>query len=215
MSEHERGIKDMEELFTRARTVQNNGRVPFMMEGHTQAILMELTGRTAEDLAMDEHLTHTPERFARMLWFMTHPEPFEFTTFPNTKQVDEMVVVKDIPFYSLCAHHLAPFFGVAHVGYIPGSRIAGLSKFPRAVRFCARGLWVQEELGVAIADMVDTALADCVGLALVLEAEHLCMSMRGVQVPGTRTTTSVMRGVFADHDRQARAEFLSLIRSNK
>lgn len=160
----------------------------------------------------NEHTADTPMRFAKMLWDLTHPEPFNFTTFLNDNKVDEMVVVKDIPFYSLCQHHIVPFFGKAHIGYIPGSRIAGLSKFARVVRTTARGLWVQELLGVAIADTLEGGLKDPIGLAVVLEAEHLCMAMRGVQVANSCTTTSVMRGAFADHSRQARSEFFSLIR---
>jgi GTP cyclohydrolase I len=171
--------------------------------------------RVLEELGVDtdnEHMAKTPERWATLLWELTHPDPVAFTTFDNTDKVDEMVVIKDISFYTLCAHHIIPFFGKAHIGYIPGSKIAGLSKFARVVRQAARGLWVQEHLGVAIADTLTAGLVDPVGVAVVLEAEHLCMAMRGVQVQNARTTTSVMRGAFLDPNKQARAEFLALIR---
>ncbi len=169
----------------------------------------------ALDVGLDtEHTKDTPERYARMLWELTHPPKFEFTTFPNEPAVDEMVVLNDIPFFSLCQHHVIPFFGVAHVGYIPGSRLAGLSKFARAVQSVSKGLWVQELLNSAIADAIENALVDPLGVAVVLSAEHLCMSMRGVQVPGVRTTTSVLRGAFADHKRLARQEFFNHIDRN-
>jgi GTP cyclohydrolase I len=177
-----------------------------MLEKVCKQVMWELGYET-----MSAHMQDTPKRMAKMLWEMTHPEPFNFTTFPNENNVDEMVVVQDIPFYSLCQHHIVPFFGKAHVAYIPGSRVAGLSKFARCVQTTARGLWVQEHLGTAIADAMCEHLADPVGVAVVLKAEHLCMAMRGVRTPGTVTTTSVMRGAFADHHKQARAEFLSLI----
>ena len=164
-----------------------------------------------EDWGHDPHLKQTPTRFAKMLRELTTPEPFEFTTFPNNG-TDEMVVVKDIPFYTLCAHHVIPFFGVAHVAYIPGEEIVGLSKLARVVRHFSSALNVQEELTQTIANYLADGLRP-VGVAVVMEAEHLCMTMRGVQVPGTRTTTSCMLGAFGDHTRQARSEFLSLIRS--
>lgn len=158
-----------------------------------------------------EHMQRTPERFAKMLRDLTTPEPFEFTVFDNTGHLDEMIVLDGIPFYTLCAHHVIPFYGYAYVGYIPDGRIAGLSKFSRAVRSMAKGLWVQEELTVAIADFLEDKLAPK-GVAVVLKAEHLCMAMRGVQTPGVSTTTSAMRGVFGDHSRTAKAEFMETIR---
>src|SRR5690606_30966395 len=113
----------------------------------------------------------------------------------------------------LCAHHLVPFHGTAYVGYVPGERIAGLSKFARAVKYQAKGFWVQEELTTAIAEMIEEEL-NPLGTAVVIKAEHLCMAMRGVQQPGVITTTSAMRGVFADHSRTAKAEFMQYLGDN-
>jgi GTP cyclohydrolase IA len=164
---------------------------------------------TGPDGFQDEHTKDTPRRFSLMLKELTTPEVVNFTTFSNNG-IDEMIVVQDIPFYSLCAHHIIPFFGLAHVAYVPNAHLAGLSKFARIVRSYAKGLWVQEELNSRIAHFLDDKLSP-MGMAVIMEAEHLCMTMRGVQVPGTKTITSCMLGVFADHSRQARSEFLSLI----
>lgn len=122
---------------------------------------------------------------------------------------DEIVAVSNIPFYSLCEHHLLPFHGYAHVAYLPAERILGLSKFARLVNVHARRLQLQERLSADIARALDHALAPR-GVAVVLQAEHLCMSMRGVQTPGTQTTTSVMLGRFRESD-AARAEVLGLL----
>lgn len=143
-----------------------------------------------------------------MLRELTTPEAFDFTTFDS--ESDEMVIVRDIPFNALCAHHIIPFVGIAHIGYVPNGRLAGLSKFGRLVRHHAAALTVQEELTADIASSIELALSPA-GVAVVLEAEHLCMTIRGVQMPGTKTITSKMTGVFADHDRLARTEFLRLI----
>lgn len=157
------------------------------------------------------HGMDTPRRFVAMLHELTTPSDFKFTTFNNTDHVDEMVVVKDIPFYTLCNHHVIPFFGKAHIAYIPRHELVGLSKFARVVREKAKGLWVQEHLTIAVADFLEERL-NPIGLGVIMEAEHLCMTMRGVQVPGTTTVTSSMRGVFADHTRTAKAEFMEHLR---
>jgi GTP cyclohydrolase I len=122
----------------------------------------------------------------------------------------EMVVLKDIPFYSLCEHHLLPFHGVAHVGYVPNGRIVGISKVARVVETLARRPQVQERLTSQIADLLLEEL-QAKGAAVVIEAEHLCMTMRGVKKPGSVMVTSAMRGLFRD-DARTRSEFLSLIR---
>lgn len=155
------------------------------------------------------HKYGTPERLVKSLRQMTEREDFKFTWFPNEEKVNEMITVGPIPFYTLCAHHVLPFFGNAWVSYIPVDRIAGLSKFARAVKWNAKGLWVQETLTQAIADMVQVELQP-LGVGVVLKAEHLCMAMRGVEVAGTITTTSTMLGVYSLHDRTAKAEFLAL-----
>ena len=135
------------------------------------------------------------------------PRPFLATTFPNDDGYDELVVVAGIPFDSLCEHHLLPFRGVAHVGYVPGDRLLGLSKFARVVERFARDLQVQERLTRQIADWIDDEL-EPVGVGVVLEAEHLCMSLRGVQARGARTVTSSLVGVLRDDERMRR-EFLA------
>ncbi|MGH3849159.1 MAG: GTP cyclohydrolase I, partial [Pseudonocardiaceae bacterium] len=127
-----------------------------------------------------EHLRATPRRMARAYAELFTPRPFDLTTFPNDEGYDELVLVRDIPFHSLCMHHLLPFHGVAHVGYLPGQRILGLSKLARVVELFARDLQVQERLTQQIADWLQEHLAPK-GVGVVIEAEHLCMSMRGVQ----------------------------------
>ena len=154
-----------------------------------------------------QHLKNTPKRFLKMLQELTVPDEFEFTTFDNDLKKDTMVVIKQIPFVSLCAHHLIPFSGTAHIGYIPISKIAGLSKFPRAVKYWSKGLWTQEDLTDAIAHYLWDMLEEPLGLGVMMEAEHMCMTIRGVQAPGVKTVTSTMLGVFLDPDRLARAEF--------
>jgi GTP cyclohydrolase IA len=153
------------------------------------------------------HLAETPRRFADALIEMLTPRPFSPTTFPNDDGYDELVVVADIPFHSLCEHHLLPFRGVAHVGYVPGDRLIGLSKLARIVEQYTRDLQVQERLTRRIADWLVETL-DPRGVGVVLEAEHSCMSLRGVQVEGTRTVTSTLVGVVRD-DERTRGEFLA------
>jgi GTP cyclohydrolase IA len=173
----------------------------------------------AEDAARDlltalgadvdsESLRETPRRMASMYAELLTPAPFTATTFPNDGGYDELVVATQIPFHSLCEHHLLPFVGVAHVGYLPGERIVGLSKLARVVELFARGLQVQERLTTQVANWLDEQLAPK-GVGVVLEAEHLCMSLRGVQKPGARTVTSALHGVVRD-DPRTRSEFLTL-----
>jgi GTP cyclohydrolase I len=154
------------------------------------------------------HLRETPRRVAAAFAEMLTPEPFAVTTFPNDESYDELVLARSIPFTSLCEHHLLSFTGVAHVGYLPGERIVGLSKLARVVRHFARDLQVQERLTMQIADYLDTALAPK-GVGVVLEAEHLCMSVRGVQAPGTTTVTSCLLGKLRE-DARSRQEFMTL-----
>src|SRR5207253_7099373 len=136
------------------------------------------------------------------------PTTFDLTTFPNDEGYDELVLARDIPVHSLCEHHLLPFHGVAHVGYLPGGRILGLSKLARVVQHFARDLQVQERLTKQIADYLQSAL-DPKGVGVVLEAEHLCMSVRGVQSHGTTTVTSCLLGKLRE-DPRSREEFLAL-----
>lgn len=159
----------------------------------------------------DEVRTNTPMRYVEAFRELMgeYDISWEFTTFQS--ECDEMIIVRDVSFVTLCEHHLLPFTGRAHVGYIPQGAIAGLSKIARAVRTAARGLWTQEHLTIEIADFLEKKLAP-LGVAVVMEAEHTCMAIRGVKADGSRTTTSAMRGVFRDNANNARAEFLGLIR---
>ncbi len=154
------------------------------------------------------HTRDTPRRVAAAYAEMLTPQPFNPTTFPNDEGYDELVVARDIPFHSLCEHHMLPFVGVAHVGYLPGDRILGLSKLARVVHLFARGLQVQERLTKQVADWLDTQLAPK-GVGVVIEAEHLCMSLRGVKADGSRTVTSALHGVLRT-DQRSRAEFFAL-----
>jgi GTP cyclohydrolase I len=167
----------------------------------------DLLGAFGVDLG-DESLAGTPARVARAYAEMLSPQPFDLTTFPNDEAYDELIVIRDIPFHSLCEHHLLPFVGVAHIGYLPGSRILGLSKFARVVEHFARRLQVQERLTSQIAQWLNENLGPR-GVGVVLEAEHLCMSLRGVRAGGARTVTSALHGTVR-HDERTRSEFLAL-----
>jgi GTP cyclohydrolase I len=138
-------------------------------------------------------LLETPRRMAAAYAELLTPEPFNLTSFPNEEGYDELVVVRDIPFQSLCMHHLLPFHGVAHVAYLPAERILGLSKLARVVEHFARDLQLQERLTTQVADCLQEQL-EPKGVGVVLEAEHLCMSLRGVQKAGARTVTSGRSG---------------------
>ena len=155
-------------------------------------------------------LADTPRRMAEAYAELLTPMAFEPTTFPNSDGYDELVVAGSIPFHSLCEHHLLPFHGVAHIGYLPGERIIGLSKLGRVVDLFARDLQVQERLTQQIADWLDERLQPR-GVGVVLEAEHLCMSLRGVCKQGARTVTSALHGLVRE-DPRTRQEFLDLAR---
>jgi GTP cyclohydrolase IA len=159
-----------------------------------------------------EHRAKTPERVASALAEMLTPTAFLPTTFPNDEGYDELVVARQVPFRSLCEHHLLPFYGNAHVGYLPGARIVGLSKLARVVEHFASGLQVQERLTQQIADWLHGHLG-ARGAGVVVEAEHLCMSLRGVRARGSRTVTSVLRGDMRT-DARTRDEFLALTRNS-
>jgi len=161
----------------------------------------------------DESLVETPGRVARMYAEMLTPEPFDLTTFPNDEGYDELVIVRNIPFHSLCEHHLLPFHGVAHVAYLPGERILGLSKLARVVDLFAAGLQVQERLTRQASGWLQEHLQPR-GVGVVLEAEHLCMSLRGVSKPGVTTVTSALHGLIRS-DPRTRDEFLALARAGR
>jgi GTP cyclohydrolase I len=153
-------------------------------------------------------LSETPRRVADAYAELLTPQPFRATTFPNEGGYDELIVARAIPFHSLCMHHLLPFHGVAHIGYLPGERIIGLSKLGRVVELFSRDLQIQERLTTQVADWLERELAPK-GVGVVLEAEHLCMSLRGVQKLGAKTVTSALRGLVRD-DARTRQEFLAL-----
>ena len=173
-----------------------------------EAAAADLMRALGYDLA-DESLAETPGRVARMYEEILSAKPFESTTFPNDGAYDELVVVRDIPFHALCEHHLLPFTGVAHVGYIPGPRIVGLSKLARVVDMYSRELQVQERMTAQVANWLEDTLQPR-GVGVVLEAEHLCMTVRGVRAPGSRTTTSSVRGLLRT-DPRTRTEFFALV----
>jgi GTP cyclohydrolase I len=151
-------------------------------------------------------LAETPARMARAYAELLTPRDFALTTFENDEGYDELVLARDIPIRSVCEHHLLPFIGVAHVGYLPGDRILGLSKLARVVELFAHRAQVQERLTKQVADWLDTRLRPR-GVGVVIEAEHMCMSLRGVQAIGARTVTSTLLGTMRD-DARSRAEFL-------
>jgi GTP cyclohydrolase IA len=167
----------------------------------------ELLAALGADLGR-ESLRDTPRRIASLYSELLTPAKFDATTFPNDGGYDELVVARAIPFHSLCEHHLLPFVGVAHVGYLPGERIFGLSKLARVVDFFARSMQVQERLTTQIAGWLRRELQPK-GVGVVLEAEHLCMSLRGVQKQGATTVTSALHGLVRD-DPRTRQEFLAL-----
>jgi GTP cyclohydrolase I len=161
----------------------------------------------------DENVVETPRRMAQAYAEMLAVPEFDMTTFPNDEQYDELVLVENIPVQSLCEHHMLPFVGFAHVGYLPGARILGLSKFARLVEFHARHAQTQERLTKRVADHLQRQLSPY-GVGVVIEAEHTCMRLRGARVPGARTITSALFGQLRD-DPASRAEFLSLARPSR
>ena len=208
-----------------AKTMQNNGETVAAHgdnsipggddERIVGAIAEHMSGIMAElnlDLS-DPNYVRTPERVAKMYLEMFHglregAEP-AVTTFPNDEGYHHMVIEREIPFYSMCAHHFVPFYGHAHIAYIPESEVVGLSKLPRILEFYAKRPQMQERLTEQVAEFLWTRLQPQ-GVMVVIEARHLCVEMRGVKKSGALTTTSALRGCFAD--RLVREEFLALLR---
>ncbi len=197
-----------------AQTVSRNGNTPAGADA--RVVDLAAAERAAADLlaalgaeVASEHLRETPRRVAKAYAELLSPAPFNATTFPNDGAYDELVLVRDIPFQSLCAHHLLPFHGTAHIAYLPAERIIGLSKLGRVVDLFARDLQVQERLTTQVADWIERRLEPR-GVGVIVQAEHLCMSLRGVQKPGALTVTSALRGTVKD-DPRTRQEFLSLV----
>jgi len=192
---------------------RNNGAVPAPLEKYsTQEIYAELLRRYDEDPTRDG-LLRTPERVEKAMKYLTqgyHQEPagiLQGALFDV--DYDEMVLVKDIEMFSLCEHHMLPFFGRVHVAYIPNGKVVGLSKIPRLVEVFARRLQVQERMTRQIAEAIQDAI-NPQGVGVVVEARHLCMMMRGVEKQNSSTVTSAMLGVFQQQN--TRGEFLSLVR---
>jgi GTP cyclohydrolase I len=189
--------------------VANDGANEGAIENHVRAIL-ELVGEDPDR----EGLLRTPQRVARSWEFLTSGYTMDVETILNgaifEERYDEMVIVKNIDFFSLCEHHMLPFFGKAHVAYIPNGKIVGLSKLPRIVDVFARRLQVQERMTQQIAETIQRHLAPQ-GVAVVTEASHMCMMMRGVEKQNSSTTASAMLGVFK-HQVETRNEFTTLIR---
>jgi len=187
---------------------QDERRIVRVVAEHMAAIMKEL------NLDLDDpNFEGTPERVAKMYLEMFHgllegSEP-KITLFPNEEGYNHMVIEREIPFYSMCAHHFVPFYGHAHIAYIPGSRIIGLSKLPRILEFYAKRPQLQERLTEQVVEFLCSKL-EPQGAMVVIEARHLCVEMRGVKKPGALTTTSALRGCFAD--RRVREEFLALLR---
>ncbi len=183
-------------------------RIVGAISEHMAAIMSEL------NLDLDDpNYQRTPERVAKMYLEMFHglregAEP-AVTTFPNDEGYHHMVIEREIPFYSMCAHHFVPFYGHAHIAYIPESEVVGLSKLPRILEFYAKRPQLQERLTEQVAEFLWSRLKPQ-GVMVVIEARHLCVEMRGVKKAGALTTTSALRGCFAD--RLVREEFLALLR---
>jgi GTP cyclohydrolase I len=184
---------------TRVRPVRNITAATAAAAAFLEALGVDLT---------PESLQETPARMARAYAELLTAREFKLTTFDNDEGYDELVMARGIPIRSLCEHHLLPFLGVAHVGYLPAQRILGLSKLARVVEMFAHGTQVQERLTKQIADWLTRELQPN-GVGVVIEAEHLCMTLRGVQAVGARTTTSTMLGVLRD-DPRSRSEFLAV-----
>jgi GTP cyclohydrolase IA len=178
-----------------------------------QDLVRQLLKELGEDPTR-EGLVDTPKRVAKALQFLTNGYQADIDEVINnalfTVDYSEMVIVKDVDFYSLCEHHLLPFFGKAHIAYIPSNRVIGLSKIPRIVDVFSRRLQVQERLTNQIADTIRDKISP-LGVAVVVEATHLCMSMRGVQKQNSLAVTSAMHGAFRDNAR-TRMEFLELLK---
>ncbi|MDX1741039.1 MAG: GTP cyclohydrolase I FolE [Rhodothermales bacterium] len=188
------------------------------VESYREDVTNEISSNVAETLSLlgedpsREGLLKTPERVAKAYQFLTQGyqmDPYQILTSALFEEdYSEMILVKDIEIYSLCEHHMLPFFGKAHVAYIPNGRIVGLSKLPRVVDVFARRLQVQERLTIQIRDAVDEVLKPD-GVAVVIEAQHLCMMMRGAEKQHSLTTTSAMSGQFLNP--ATRSEFMRLI----
>jgi GTP cyclohydrolase I len=192
------------EPHARLRVVRDRAAVDVPAATQAVTALLRALGKDPAD----PHLTGTPGRVAQAYAELLTGPHFDLTTFPNDEGYNELVIATDIPVQSLCEHHLLPFTGVAHIGYLPGDRILGLSKLARVLDLFARDLQVQERLTQQVADWLQENLAPR-GVGVVIQAEHLCMSLRGVRARGARTTTSALHGLLRE-DARSRQEFFAL-----
>jgi GTP cyclohydrolase I len=188
----------------RLRVVHGRAAIDVPAAERAVTDLLRALGRDPES----PHLADTPRRVAGAFAEMLTGPHFDLTTFPNDEGYNELVIATGIPVQSLCEHHLLPFSGVAHIGYLPGDRILGLSKLVRVLDLFARDLQVQERLTQQVADWLQENLEPR-GVGVVIEAEHLCMSLRGVRARGARTTTSALHGLLRE-DARSRQEFFTL-----
>ena len=188
----------------RLRVVRSRDDVDLPAAERAVADLLRALGKDPEQ----PHLADTPRRVADAYAELLTPPSFDLTTFPNDEGYNELVMATGIPVQSLCEHHLLPFTGIAHIGYLPGERILGLSKLARVLDLFARDLQVQERLTQQVADWLQENLNPR-GVGVVIEAEHLCMSLRGVRARGARTTTSALHGLLRE-DARSRHEFFAL-----
>lgn len=191
---------------TRLDRAEPTGPIDLVAAEQAIADLLTALGQDIDD----DHFRETPRRMAAAYSEMLTPPEFNPTTFPNDEGYNELVLARDIPFHSLCQHHMLPFKGVAHVGYLPGERIIGLSKLARVVELFSSRPQVQERLTQQVADWLDGQL-DPKGVGVVLDAEHLCMTLRGVEAAGSRTVTSALHGRLRS-DERSRSEFFALVR---
>ncbi len=196
-------------LAWRPRVAPETASVDLAAAERAAAAMLSALGLPVDSVGMAE----TPRRMTEAYAEMLDVGAFDFTTFPNSEGYDELVLVENIPVRSLCEHHMLPFVGVAHVGYLPDKRILGLSKFARVVNFFSHRPQTQERLTMQIAEHLQEKLAPR-GVGVVIEAEHTCMSLRGVRAVGTRTISSTLFGMLRENP-SSRAEFLSLTRSRK
>lgn len=202
-----------DEMMTCGKVMEDVGSISLLAKRHLAVTLLLST--IPEEQMYREGLLGTPDRVAHMYeeifsGYTANAEEILSTGFEEENH-QELVLLKDIPFYSHCEHHMVPFFGKVHIAYIPQGRVVGISKLARLVECYARRLQIQERLSSDIADSIQYYL-NPKGVAVVIEAEHLCMTMRGVQKPGAKTVTSAMRGVFKDNTNNARMELMNLIK---
>lgn len=181
--------------------------------GFNRELVQDSISMLLKGVGVDENsevMLETPQRVARSMEELLTPLEFNYSTYPNTPPYKELIVVRDISFTSLCEHHLLPFSGRIHIGYLPDETLIGLSKLARAAQYRARRLQMQERLTVEIAEWVADTLRP-LGVGVIVEARHLCMSLRGVKADDAMTTTTALRGQVSQ-DERTRAEFLALVR---